>query len=204
MDLKLLSHTEFVVFNTRDYARASGSSLSSASRLLNSMAKHKRLTRVSRGIWANTAHPYFTPMACVPLLLGKETGYVSFLTALHRQGLISQIPASIQVATTGHSRISRTPIGVFEFLKLKPELMQEGVAWSETKRPYPMATLEKALLDTLYIATRKNKRFSSLPELTLEESDFSSRKFFLLLKHYKTTAQIKSAIHHRFSMKVIG
>ena len=47
------------------------------------------------------AHPYFHPLSCVPYLLGKEQGYVSFLTALHLHCVISQIPKTIQIATTG-------------------------------------------------------------------------------------------------------
>lgn len=59
------------------------------------------LTRLTRGVWANTSHPDFHPLVCVPKLLGREQGYVSFLTALHLRGVISQIPRTIQVATTG-------------------------------------------------------------------------------------------------------
>jgi len=51
-------------------------------------------------------------------LMGKEQGYVSFLIALHLHGLVSQIPKTIQIATTGHARTLGSPIGRYEFLQI--------------------------------------------------------------------------------------
>ena len=111
--LELSSSPEFVVFTTRDYAAASGASMSSASRRLDRLSKRDALTRVTKGVWANTAHPHFHPLACIPYLLGKEQGYVSFLTALHLHGMLSQIPRTYQVATTGRPRLLDSPVGRF-------------------------------------------------------------------------------------------
>ncbi len=194
MNLKLLARPEFVVFTTRDYALANRISTSSASRSLARLAQQSVLTQVTRGVWANTSHPYFNVLACVPFLLRNEAGYVSFLTALHRHDIISQIPATIQVATTGHTRISKTPVGQFDFIRLKPELMKEGITWLDIPCPYPIATAEKALFDTLYISTRKNRRFSALPELDLAPGLFDSRQFRLLVENSMTSSRIKSAI----------
>lgn len=160
--LELNSSPEFVIFTTRDYATAAGTSMSSASRRLDRLSERKALTRLTKGVWANTAHPHFHPLACVPYLLGKEQGYVSFLSALHLHGVLSQIPRTHQVATTGRPRVLESPVGRFEFLRVKPELMRDGVDWSDTHQPFLIASAEKALLDTLYIATRKSKRFASL------------------------------------------
>lgn len=88
---------------------------------------------------------------------------------------------TIHVATTGHSRKLKTPIGAFEFFQLKPEMMKEGIEWCETRVPFLMATPEKALLDIYYITTRKKKRFSSLPELDIDSSSFKVRKFNALV-----------------------
>jgi len=195
--LELRGSPEFVVFTTLDYASASGVSMSSASRRLDTLSQRNVLTRVTRGVWANTAHPHFHPLACVPYLLGKEQGYVSFLTALHLHGVLSQIPRAHQVATTGRPRVLDSPIGKFEFLRIKPELMRDGVDWRDTHQPYLMATGEKALLDTLYIATRKRRRFASLPELELEGA-FRRREFERLLKCLPYPARIRSAIASRW------
>lgn len=196
--LELGSGPEFVVFTTRDYATAQGTSMSSASRRLDSLAERKALTRVTKGVWANTSHPHFHPLACVPYLLGKEHGYVSFLSALHLHGVLSQIPRSQQVATTGRPRVLESPVGRFEFLRIKPELMSDGIDWSDTHQPYLMASAEKALLDTLYIATRKSRRFASLPELDLDRP-FRRREFERLLKQLPYPARIRSAIASRWN-----
>ena len=196
--LELSSSPEFVVFTTRDYAAASGASVSSASRRLDRLSKRNALTRVTKGVWANTAHPHFHPLACVPYLLGKEQGYVSFLTALHLHGVLSQIPHTYQVATTGRPRLLDSPVGRFEFLRIKPDLMRHGVDWSDTHQPFLVASAEKALLDTLYISTRKNRRFSSLPELDLHAA-IDRRAFERLLNELPYPVRIRSAIATRWS-----
>jgi predicted transcriptional regulator of viral defense system len=188
---------EFVVFTTRDYATANDASMSSASRRLERLSERAALTRVTRGVWANTAHPHFHPLACVPYLLGKEQGYVSFLTALHLHGVLSQIPRSYQVATTGRPRVLDSPLGRFEFLRIKPELMRVGIGWSDTHQPYLIASAEKALLDTLYIATRKSRRFAKLPELDLGGA-FRRRDFERLLRQSGYPVRIRSAMASRW------
>ncbi|MCJ7592830.1 MAG: hypothetical protein MUO51_15905 [Woeseiaceae bacterium] len=195
--LELNSSPEFVIFTTRDYATAGGTSMSSASRRLDRLSERKALTRLTKGVWANTAHPHFHPLACVPYLLGKEQGYVSFLSALHLHGVLSQIPRTHQVATTGRPRVLESPVGRFEFLRVKPELMRDGVDWSDTHQPFLIASAEKALLDTLYIATRKSKRFASLPELDLDNG-FRRREFERLLKQLAYPVRIRSAMASRW------
>jgi hypothetical protein len=61
-----------------------------------------------------------------------------------------------------------------------------------------MATKEKALLDLLYLSTRKNRRFRSLPELDLVESGFKRRTFERLLKELPYPIRIRSAITSRW------
>lgn len=195
--LELNSSPEFVIFTTRDYATAAGTSMSSASRRLDRLSERKALTRLTKGVWANTAHPHFHPLACVPYLLGKEQGYVSFLSALHLHGVLSQIPRTHQVATTGRPRVLESPVGRFEFLRVKPELMRDGVDWSDTHQPFLIASAEKALLDTLYIATRKSKQFASLPELDLDNA-FRRREFERLLKQLAYPVRIRSAMASRW------
>jgi len=198
--LELLNSPDFVVFTTRSFADASGSSLSAASRRLDRLAEQRFLVRVTKGVWANTGHPFFHPLACVPHLLGKEQGYVSFLTVLHLHGVISQIPRSTQVATTGRGRVLESAVGRFEFFRIKPELMREGTEWSETRLPYQVATREKALLDVLYLSTRKNRRFARLPEVDLTGSGFRMSEFERLLAMLAYPARIRSAIQSRWQL----
>jgi predicted transcriptional regulator of viral defense system len=179
MKFELLTRPDFAVFTTREFAIESSISTASAARQLGSAAERGALVRITRGVWANPSHPSFHPFACVPKILGREQGYVSFLTALHLHGVVSQIPRAMQIATTGHGRRLATPVGDYELFRVVPAMMQAGVVWSDTRVPYRIATAEKALLDTLYISMRRGRRFRSLPELELD--GVSVRRFRGLL-----------------------
>ena len=172
----LLRHA---VFATRHYAVLCDKRIDVASRQLARLASRGVLVRLTRGVWSQPAHPRFTPFAAVPLLLGNEQGYVSFLSAMHLHGLLAQIPGSVQVATTGHARSLVTPVARYEFLSIQPSMMMEGIDVSTTEPPYNVATAAKALLDALYIATRKGRRFASLPELDMVEVDAGQLRAFL-------------------------
>lgn len=196
--LDLFNRSDFIIFTTRDFASYSSITMPAASKRLSRLADKKLLTRVTKGLWANTSHPWFHPLACVPYLLGKEQGYVSFLTVLHLHGLISQIPKSIQIATTGHARTLNSPVGYYEFLQIKPELMKQGTQWSDTHLPYLLATAEKALIDTLYLSTRKNRRFARLPEVDISQTAFRKREFERLLKQLPIPPRISAVIRTRW------
>jgi len=189
---------EFIIFTTRQFSLASSLSMSAATKKLTRLEKEKLITKITKGVWANAKHPWFDARACVPYLLGKEQGYISFLTQLHDDGVISQIPNTIQVATSGHSRKLSSPVGDFEFFQIKPELMREGVVWSNTKVPYLHAEKEKALLDCLYLSTRKGKRFSKLPEVDTKE--LNSKKINMLIDLAPFSLSIKAAIKESYTL----
>ena len=196
--LDLFNSADFIIFTTRDFANYSSISMPAASKRLSRLSDKKLLTRITKGLWANISHPWFHPLACVPYLLGKEQGYVSFLTVLHLHGLISQIPKTIQIATTGHARALNSPVGRYEFLQIKPELMKQGTKWSDTHLPYLIATAEKALIDTLYLSTRKNRRFAHLPEVDIRQTAFRKREFERLLNQSPIPPHISAAIRTRW------
>lgn len=172
-------------------------SIASASRKLKSYEKKNIVKCITRGIWANTNNKNFSKYALSTYLLGKEQGYISFLSALQRHGIISQIPTTIYIATTGHSRVAQVKDqGKLEFFQLKPKYTHSGVKWLESKMPYAMATAEKALLDCLYLSTRKGNRFSHFPELDL--SNIYKLKFMKLLKEHLFSKPIHTAIEEKF------
>ena len=185
------------VFSTRQFAVLCERRIDVASRQLIRLAREGGVTRLTRGVWAQPAHPRFTPTAAVPLLLGNEQGYVSFLSAMHLHGLISQIPGSIEIATTGHTRQLDTPVARYEFLRIQPAMMRQGIAASATEPPYNLATAAKALIDTLYIATRKRRRFASLPEVDMGEVDRAELQG--LLDRQVRPGPIRSAIERRLA-----
>jgi len=186
------------IFTTRDYAIQTGISNSAAARLLMHITPEKEVIRVTRGLWVYAKENEVHPFSITPYLLGNEHGYISLLTALHIHGILFQIPTRTQVVTTAHSRVVKTKLGVFEFFQMKPEMMLDGVVWSDTKLPFRIATPEKALLDVFYLSTRKGKRFSSLPELDLQESGFKRKVFLRLLKNQNFSVPIYRAIMERF------
>jgi len=202
--LDLFNRTDFVIFTTRDFANYSSITIPAASKRLLRLADKKLLTRITKGLWANTSHPHFHPLGCVPYLLGKEQGYVSFLTALHLHGLVSQIPKTIQVATTGHARTLNSPVGHYEFLQIKPELMKSGTKWSDSHQPYLIATAEKALIDTLYLSTRKSRRFARLPEVDIRQTAFRKREFERLLDQLPIPPRILVVMRSRWEALYIA
>jgi len=193
MGFELLQEKEFLIFTTKDFACVSQKSLSSASKQLKRWQKRGVLHQITRGIWANTRHPHFSIYSLVPFLLGHNQGYISLLTALHLNGMISQIPRTVQVVTTGFPRKLRTPIGDFEFFKMKPEMHRSGMHWSESKIPFRIAGPEKALLDVIYLSTRKGNRFKHLPEIEFPKG-FKKRTFYTLMENQIQSLRIKGAM----------
>ena len=188
----LLRHA---VFTTRQFAALCERRIDVASRQLARMACQGVMVRLGRGVWAQPEHSRFTATTAVPMLLGNEQGYVSFLSTMHMHGLIGQIPGSIEVATTGHTRRLDTPVARYEFLRIQPSMMRQGIAASATEPPYNIATAAKALLDTLYIATRKRRRFASLPEVDMDQVDRSELR--RLLDGQVRAGPIRRAIENR-------
>lgn len=190
----LLRHA---VFTTRQYAALCDRRVDVAARQLARLGRQGVLVRIARGVWGQPGHLRFAPSAAVPLLLGNEQGYLSFLSAMHMHGLIGQIPASIQVATTGRARRLATPLCRYEFLHIQPSMMLEGIGASATVPPYNIATAAKALLDTLYIATRKGRRFTSLPEVDMSAVDEAQLR--RLLDRQVRAMPIRRAIEGRLA-----
>lgn len=185
-------------FTTRDYATLEGIDRSAASKRLATRQRRGEVQRLTRGLWIVSKHPALSHFGCVPLLLGNEDGYISLLSALHLHGALSQIPASVQVATTGHSRRLETPLGRFEFFKFDPRMTQGGVEWKDAPMPFRIASPEKALLDVLYLSTRRRRRFARLPELE-RPNGFRRSKFLALVGDQVPLVAIRTAVLQRFN-----
>ena len=186
----------YALFTTRLFAVSTDRRVDSSSRALAGLAARGLLVRVTRGLWAQPDHPSFTPFGAVGFLLGHEHGHVSFVSALHRHGVIAQIPGAVHIATTGHGRVLESPIGRFEFFQLRPRMMNGGVEVSDTEPPYPIASPEKALLDTIYIGLRR-RRFVRLPELDTDDVDPQALK--VLLNGQVTAPPLRRAVEARLT-----
>jgi predicted transcriptional regulator of viral defense system len=191
-----ISLAKVPVFTTRGYAVAGAISLASASKRLATLERQGRVERLTRGVWIVPEHPHFSLYGCVPHLLGGELGYVSFLSAMQLHAMISQIPKAIQVATTGAPRFLVTRHGRFEFFQLHPRMVSEGVDWHDAPVPFRVASAEKALLDTLYLSTRRGRRFRRLPELELPRS-FRKKELARLLRAQVPHTPVRTAVSNR-------
>ncbi len=187
---------ETPIFLTREFASAVGMRVDAASRKLKKIAEQGFIAPLTRGVWVNNKNKFYSAYGLTPYLLGAEQGYVSFLSALHRHGVISQIPQRIFVATTGRRRKLNSELAPFEFIQMSPHYMQQGINWFSGEVSYGMATAEKALLDCLYIGTRKGKKFRNFPELDL--SSIRKNKFNQLVKIHEFPEAIESNIIERF------
>lgn len=154
------------VFTTREIASLRGASASGTTQALARLAREGAIVAVTRGLWCDPSDASFTPFALVPFLAGGHRAYVSLLSALHLYGVLSQIPQSIFAATTGHTRVVRTPFGEFSFHQMSPDFFA-GFDWYGSAQQFLVATREKALVDCLYLASRKGSRFRYFPELDL-------------------------------------
>ncbi len=154
------------VFTTREIALLAGGSLSAVSHSLRRMERQGIVRGVLRGLWCDPSDPRFSPFLLVPFLAGGHQAYVSFLSALNLHGMIEQIPHSVYCATTGHTRLKKTPVGTFSFHRIHPNFFA-GFDWYRGGREFLIATPEKALVDSLYLSSRRGKQFGFLPEIEL-------------------------------------
>ena len=157
------------VFTTREAAMLSGSSLSNASKMLKTLEKRGLVFKIVRGIWAETGNEKLSPYSIIPLLLTKNRAYVSFISALHLHGIIEQIPQEITLASTVHTKKIHTKAGTFSIHSISP-LFFDGFDWYKGEGSFLVAEPEKALIDSLYLSTRKKKQFGYFPELYFPNS----------------------------------
>lgn len=162
------------VFTTRELSAVSGKSASQVIQTLNFFEREGIIYKVCRGIWAEYGNEKVSPYTIVPFLLPRHRAYVSFISALHLYGAIEQIPQVITLATTAHSKIIHTKIGAYRFHQLDPAFF-DGFTWYKETGSFLIAEIEKALIDCLYISTRKKRQFGYFPELHFPKS-FSLKK----------------------------
>ena len=154
------------VVTTDDAALVLGAKGSAATQTLKRLAAAGLLKRIRHGLWA-------TDLTLDPLLLPEYLtapfpSYISFQSALFLRGMVSQIPEVTYVASLAQPRKVRTSLGTFSIHRLAPAFFGgfEIVKASGVR----LATPEKALLDTLYLAPARSGLFAHLPEVELPES----------------------------------
>ncbi|MFH1727403.1 MAG: hypothetical protein ABIA04_03170 [Pseudomonadota bacterium] len=162
------------VFTTFELASLSGKSLSTTSQSLSYLQKEGLIKKVYRGIWIDADSEKVNPYMIIPFLFPRQRVYVSFLSALHMHGIIEQIPQMITVAATCQPKILKTAIGVFSIHQIAASFFN-GFDWYKETGNFLLAEPEKALIDCLYLSTRKKKQFAHFPELYFPKA-FSAKK----------------------------
>lgn len=152
------------VFTTAELSAVSGKSLSTTTQALNRLEKQSVIFKVYRGIWAEVTHTPLSPYLIIPFLFDRHRAYVSFISALHLYGIIEQIPQTITLSSTTHTKTITTTVGTFSVHQISPSFFN-GFDWYKGKGDFLIAEPEKALIDCLYLAGYKKRQFVHFPEL---------------------------------------
>jgi len=153
------------VVTTDDAALALRLERSAATHTLKRLATAGLLKRIRHGLWATDLN--LDPLLLPEYLTAPLPSYISFQSALFFHGMVSQIPTVIYIASLAQTRKVRTSLGTFSIHRLAPRFFggYEIVKTSGVR----LATPEKALLDTLYLAPARSRLFAHLPEVDLPE-----------------------------------
>ena len=162
------------VFTTHELTSLSGKSASTVTQSLNRMIEQGLLVKIYRGVWAEAGPRAISPFEIIPCLFPRQRVYVSFITALHLHGIVEQIPQVITLASMAHTSTLRTKAAVFSVHQIAPAFF-EGFDWYKGNGNFLIAEPEKALIDSLYLSSRRKKQFGSFPELDFPP-EFSFKK----------------------------
>lgn len=148
--------------DTADVAAALALTPAAASQTLARLAKAGLVRRVRHGtFWLEDT---LDPLRLPEILTAPLPSYVSLQTALHRRGLIEQIPEVVYAVSLARTQRIATDVGTFSLHHVAPELFG---GYDELPGGAKLATAEKALFDVAYLASGRSRLFTDLPELEL-------------------------------------
>lgn len=162
------------VFTTHEITSVSGKSSSTVTQSLNRLVRQGLLVKIYRGVWAEAGTKGISALELIPCLFPRQRVYVSFISALHLHGILEQIPQVITLASTAHTSTIRTRVGTFSVHRLDPAIF-DGFDWYQGEGRFLIAEPEKALIDSLYLSSRRKKQFGHFPELHFPP-EFSFKK----------------------------
>jgi len=152
------------IFTTHELIACSGKSSSTVVQCLNRLEEKGLLLRIYRGVWARAEPHAISALNSISHLFPRQRVYVSFITALYLHGIIEQIPQVITLASTSHTNIIHTKLGDFLIHQISSPLF-DGFDWYKGTGDFLIAEPEKALIDSLYLSSRKKKQYGYFPEL---------------------------------------
>ncbi|MCC6645215.1 MAG: hypothetical protein IT374_06575 [Polyangiaceae bacterium] len=160
--LAILRRLGVPAIDTADAAAALRQTTSAASKQLARLARAGLLQSVRQGTW--WLEDALDPLRLPEHLTAPLPAYVSLQTALHRHGMIEQIPGVVYAVSLGKTQRLTTRVGTFSIHHVAPEVFG---GFEETPRGAKLATPEKALFDFAYLSSGRSRLFTSLPELEL-------------------------------------
>ena len=150
------------VIQTADAAVYLKISIAHASRILRRLSDAGFFIALMRNKWA--CHSAIDPLVLPEYLTAPAPSYISFQSALYYGGMISQIPNTIYAASLARTCQFKTSIATISIHHIQPNFF---FGFEFLKSNIRMATLEKALIDTLYLSSARSHLFSKLPELEI-------------------------------------
>ena len=111
-------------------------------------------------------------------------------------GIIEQIPQEITLASIVHTKKIHTKVGTFSIHHISPSFF-DGFDWYKGDSNFLIAEPEKALIDSLYLSTRKKKQYGYFPELYFPKS-FSFKKAARWIKKV-SDPRIRSSVEKKLA-----
>jgi len=150
------------VLHTADAAVALDQSQGAAHKTLSRLADAGLVARVRHGAWWIGEDVDLDRLP--EYLTTPYPSYVSLQTALHRRGLIEQIPGILYAVTLARTQHIATSAGTLSLHHIAPELFG---GFESTTGGMKMATAEKALFDLAYLSGGRSRSFEAVPELEI-------------------------------------
>jgi predicted transcriptional regulator of viral defense system len=147
---------------TADAAAALDLTTGAASKQLTHLARTGLIRPIRHGTW--WLEDTLDLLRLPEYLTTPFPAYVSLQTALHRHGLIEQIPEVVYAVSLAKTQRFATRVGTFSIHHLAPEVFG---GFDETERGAKVAPPEKALFDFAYLSSGRSRLFTSLPEMEL-------------------------------------
>jgi predicted transcriptional regulator of viral defense system len=158
------------VATTGELSAMSGRSLPSTVDGLNLLVEKGLVIKIRGSVWAEAGNEKLNQYSVIPFLFPLHRVYVSFVSALHLHGIVERAPKAVMLAWCPlRTKVFHTPLGSYHVHRMDP-LFFDGFGWHKETGSFLIAEPEKALVDCLYISTRRGKQFCRFPRLHFPRS----------------------------------
>jgi predicted transcriptional regulator of viral defense system len=181
------------VVTTAEAGAALGQRTAAASQTLSRLARAQHVRLVCHGLWWIEGE--IDPLRLPEYLTAPLSSYVSLHTALHRRGMIEQIPEVVYAVSLARTQRVTTCAGTISIHHVAPEIFG---GFEELASGVELATTEKALFDFAYLSAGRSRLFTSLPELELPRG-FRKRELEVWLRRLPA-GRARTLAEHKLRM----